>query len=97
MQGVALGLLLEHAAVGGAKLRLVEGLAEAFACLGNFFFNLLLVLADLVLDEHVGAVALFRVAVVDEGVVEGIHVSACLPHGGVHENGSVDAHDVVVE
>ena len=97
VQGVALGLVFEHAAVGGAKLRLVERLAEAFACLGYFFFNLLLVLADLILDEHVGAVALLRVAVVDEGVVEGIHVSACFPHGGVHENGSVDAHDVVVE
>ena len=97
VQGVEFGLMLEHAAVGGAELGLVEGVAEAFLSLGHFLVDFLLNLGELILDEHVGAVALLAVAVVDEGVVEGVDVARSLPHGGVHEDGSVDAHDVLVQ
>ncbi len=97
VQGVALLLVFQHAGVGGAELLFVEGLAEAFARLGYFLFDFLLILGNLVLDEHVGAVALFRVAVVDQRVVEGVDVSRRFPDGGVHEDGRVDAHDVLVE
>ena len=97
VQGVALLLVLDDAGIGGAELGLVEGVAKLLGSLGHFLGNLLVILGYLVLDEHVGAVTLLRVAVVDEGVVEGIHVSAGLPDGGVHEDGGVDAHDVLVQ
>ena len=97
VQGVALGLVLQHAGVGRAELGFIEGVAILLGSLGHFLVDFLVVLGYLVLDEHVGAVALLRVAVVDEGVVEGIHMSAGLPDGGVHEDGRVDAHDVLVE
>ena len=97
MQGVALLLEFEHASVGGAELGLVEGVAEALRSLGNLLVDLLVVLRHLVLDEDVGAITLLAVAVVDERVVERIHVSAGLPRGGVHEDGGIDADDVLVE
>ena len=61
-----------------------------------FLLDLLLNLGDMVLDEHVGAVALLAVLVVDEGVVEGIHVAAGLPDARVHEDGAVQTHDILV-
>ena len=86
-----------HAAVGGAEFGLIKGLFEALAPFGHFFLDLLVVFGDLVLDEHVGAVAFFRVLIVDERIVEGIDVSGSLPNGGMHKDGRIDAHDVFVE
>ena len=48
----------------------------------------------MVLDEDVGAVALLRVLVVDEGVIEGVDVTRGFPDFGVHEDRGVDPHDV---
>ena len=97
MESVALLLCLLHALAGGEILCFVKRVAEALACLSHLFLYLLVVLCYLVLYQHVCAVALLRVAVVDERVVESVHVSACLPYRWVHENGGVDAHDVLVQ
>ena len=86
MHLVVLGLLAEHVGVGGAELGLVETLAEALAALLHFLIDLLLYLAEIVLDEDVGAVALLGILVVDERVVERAHVAGRLPDAGVHEN-----------
>ena len=97
VQGVAFGLMFEHAGVGGAELGFVESIAEALGCFGNFLVNLLVVFGYLVLNEYVSAVALLAVAVVDEGVVEGVDVARGFPNGGVHENGTVKPDNVVVQ
>ena len=95
MQGITLLLVLQHTGVGRAELGLVEGVA--LGSLGHFLVYLFVVLGYLVFDEHVGAVALLRIAVIDEGIVECVHVSTGFPDRGVHEDGRVDAHDVLVE
>ena len=97
MEGVALGLRLGHAGRRLQIFRLVEAVAEALAGLLDFLLDLLVVFSYLVLDEHIGTIALLRVAVVNQGVVEGIDVAGGLPDGGVHEDGRVNAHDVLVE
>ncbi len=89
--------MLEDVLRGSAILRLVKRVAEALTGLSDLLLNLLVVLGQLVLDEDVGAIALLRVAVVDKGVVECIHMARGLPNGGVHEDGGIDAHDVVVQ
>ena len=97
VQRVALLLVLNHAGVGLAEFLLVESLAEAFLGLVNLFLYLFLVFSNLVFNQHIGTIALFRVAVVNQRVVESVHVSAGLPYRRVHEDGRVDAHDVLVE
>ena len=97
MQFVTLLLVLEHAGIGLAEHRLVKLVAEALGGLLAFLVHLLLDLGNLVLDEHVGAVALLAVAVVNQGIVECVHVARSLPDGRVHEDGAVDAHDVLVQ
>ena len=47
--------------------------------------------------ELVGAKALLAVATIDERVGEGGDVTARLPHLRSHENGRVEAHDVVAQ
>ena len=97
MQCVALGLLLLNAWIGLAEHSLVEAVAELFGSLSHLFVYLFFVFGNLVFYQHVGTIAFFRVAVVDKGVVESVHVSASFPDGGVHKNGRVDAHDVLVQ
>ena len=97
MQRVALGLMLEHTGVGGAKLCLVEALAETLGGLSHLLGDFVVDFGYLVLDEHISAITLLRVLVVNQRVVERIHVARCLPDGRVHEDGRVDAHDVFVE
>ena len=94
---VALLLVVEDAGIGGTEFLLVEALAKSLGSLLYLLVNLLLILADLVLDEVVGTVALLRVAVVDQGVVECVDMAAGLPHRGVHEDGGVDTDDVGME
>ena len=97
MQSITLLLVLQHTGVGGAELSLIKGLAKTFGCLVHLLLNLLIVLSQLVLDEHVGAITLLRVAVIYQGVIEGINMSAGLPRRGVHEDGCVNTHDVLVQ
>ena len=76
---------------------LVELLPEAFPGLGHLLLDFLLVFGDVVLDEHVGPVAFLGVLVVNQRVVERVHVAGGLPNRGVHENGGVQPHHVLVQ
>ena len=97
MQCVALLLGFLHALAGLHIFCLVERVTETLASLLNLFLNLLVVFGNLVLNQHVGTIALLTVAVVDEGIVESIHVARGLPDGGVHKNGAVNTHDILVQ
>ena len=97
VQRITLLCQLQYLGRGGTILCLVEVLLETLARLLHLLVYLLIVLGHLVLDEHIGTIALLRVTVVDEGVVESIHMTGSLPGGGVHEDGGIDAHDVLVQ
>ena len=94
---VTLLLMLEDAGIGLAELLLVEGVTKLLGGFLHLLVDLLLVFGDLILDEHIGTIAFLRVAVVDERVVESVDVTAGLPYGRVHEDGGVNAHDIVVK
>ena len=97
VQGVALLLVFQHAGVGSTELCLIEGIAKTLGSLGHFLVYLFVILGYLVFDEYVGTIAFLGVAVVDEGVIECVHMSAGFPYRGVHEDGRVNTHDVLVE
>ena len=97
MQLVALLLVLEHARIGLAEHRLVKLVPKPLGSLLAFLVHLLFNLGDLILDEHVGTIALLAVAVVNQGIVECINVARSLPNGRMHEDGAVDAHDILVQ
>ena len=58
MQGVTLCLLLQYTGRSGTILSLVESITKTLAGLGYFLFNLLVILGNLILDEHIGAITL---------------------------------------
>ncbi len=97
VQRVAAGLMLEYAGVGLTEQCFVKALAEAFGGFLDFFVNLVVVFGYLVFDEHVGAIALLGVAVVNQGIVEGIHVTRSFPDGRVHKDGRIQAYDILVQ
>ena len=90
-------LVLDDVLAGGTELGFVELVAKAFACLVNFLLNLVVKFGYLIFDEHVGTVAFLGVLVVNQRVVESVHVTAGFPNGRVHEDGGIDADDVLVE
>ncbi len=87
---------LQHTGVGGDELLAVEGVAEAFVSLLAFLIDFLLNLGNVVLNQHIGAIAFLGVLVVNQRVVEGVHMSRCLPDAWVHEDGGVDADNVLM-
>ena len=97
MHGVAAGEHLHDTRRGLAVLGLVESLTETLAGLLDLLLDLLVLLGDPILDQHVGAVALLRIAVVDQRIVEGRHVARSLPRLGVHEDGGIESHDILVQ
>ena len=68
-------LLPQNVRVSGAELLLVEGISEPLAALLDLLVHLLLDLAEIVLDQIVGAIPLLGVLVVDERIVERRHVA----------------------
>ena len=75
---------------------LVETVTKAFSCFCHFLLNLLVVLCYLVFNEHICTITLLGIAVIDEWVVECIHVSGSFPDGRVHKDSGVDSHDILV-
>ena len=49
------------------------------------------------LDQDVGAIALLAVAVVDQRIIEGVHMSGCLPYSGMHENRGINTYDIFMK
>ena len=94
---VVLGFFPQDVGIGLAELGLVESLAEALAALLHLLVHLFLYLAQIVFDEIVGAIAFLGVLVVDERVVERRDMAACNPCLGMHEDGGVYAHDILVQ
>ena len=97
MQIITLLLGFLHTLTGLQILSLIETVAETLAGLLYLLLDLLVVLRDLILDQHVSTITLLRVAVVDQGIVESIHMSRSLPYRRVHKDGAVDAHDILVQ
>ena len=78
------------------ELRLVKSVAKPLGGLGDVLVDFRFDFGNVVLDQDVCTVALFAVLVVDERVIERVHVPGCLPGRGVHEDAGIDAHDVLV-
>ena len=97
MQCVTLCHVFLYAGVGFAEKSFIEILAETLASLCDFLLNLVVHLGNLLLDQHIGAITLLGVAIVDQRVVECVNVSRRFPYRRVHEDSRVDAHDVFVK
>ena len=97
MERVAARLIIDHALICGAELRLIKGITKAFARLSHLFFDFFFVFRNLILNQNVGAVAFFAVAVIDQRIVERIDVARSLPYRRVHKDCGVDTYDIFVE
>ena len=97
MDSIALGPVLDHARIRLAEKFFVETFSETFARFLHLFLDLLILFGEEILEQHIGTVTFLRVAVVDQRIVECAHMARSLPGFGVHEDGRIDAYDVLVE
>ena len=47
--------------------------------------------------QNVCTIALFRVTIIYQRIVKSIYVARCFPRCGMHENGSIDTYDILME
>ena len=97
MKSLALRCVLKHPGVGLTEHCLVKRFAETLGSLCYLFLDLILDLGYLLLDEHIGAVTLLGILVVNQRIVERIHMTGSLPYGRVHKDRRVNAHDILVK
>ena len=97
MQGITFGLVFQHTTVGTAELSLIESLTKTLGSFGHFFVYLVIVLGKLVLYQHIGTITFLGIAVVNQRVIESVHVSAGFPDSGVHKDSRVDADNIFVQ
>ena len=97
VQSIAFSLCLCNARRCFQIFSLVERIAKTLASFLYFLLNLFVVLGNLLFNQHVSTITLLGIAVVDEWIVESVHVSRCLPNRWVHENGGVNTHDILVK
>ena len=97
IDAINLGLIFHHPRVGCAIHRRIKSLTKS---LGSFVYFLVDFLSDfllMILKQHIGAITLFAVFVVDHGITKPIHVTAGLPNLGVHKDGRINPNDVLIE
>ena len=97
MQGITFLLVLQYTRICCTELSLIKLISEAFLSLLYLFVDLLLVFGNLILYQHISTIALLRITVVNQGIVESIHMTRCLPYRRMHKDSRVDTHDIVVQ
>ena len=97
MYCIASGLVFEYTRVRRAELLLVECFAESLGSLFNFLVDLFIELREIIFDQHIGAITLFAVLIIDQRIVKRIDMSGSLPNGRVHKDGRVDPYDILME
>ena len=75
MKIIAFLLRFLYTLAGLHIFRLIESITETLTCLLHLFLNLLVILGNLILDEHISTITLLRITVVNKGVIESIHVT----------------------
>jgi len=94
---IAFSLMLQHTCIGAAELCFIKSFSKLFGGFGNFLVDFIIVFSQLVLNQNIGTIAFLRVAVVNQGVIESVNVSRCLPDSRVHKNCRIDTHDIFVQ
>jgi hypothetical protein len=77
-----------------------NGLIKIFKPFSRFFYflvNLFFDLRNVILNQNIGPETLLTVLVIDQRVVEGIHMAAGLPGGGMHKNSAVYSNNIIIK
>ena len=51
----------------------------------------------MILYQHIGPISFLGIFIVNQGIIEGIHMAGGFPCGGMHKNSSVDPNDILIE
>jgi len=87
---------LNHTGVGLSEKLLIKTISKTLTRLFNLLFNFFLLLLNPLLNKRIGTVALLAVPVVNQRIVEGAGMPRCHPNLGVHENGRINPHNVLI-
>ena len=89
--------MLQNTTVGATKLSLIKSITESLGSLGHFFVYLLVIFGKLVFNQHIGTITFFRIAVVNQRIIECVHMSGSLPNSRMHKNSRINTYDVLVQ
>ncbi len=75
MELFALFGVFEDTGIGLAEHRFIKAVAKSFCGFSHLLIDFVIEFSDFVFDEHIGAVSLFRVLIVNQRVVKGIDMT----------------------
>ena len=97
MDLVPFSLVLENTRVCLTEFCLIESVAKLLGRFGYLLIDFLLDLSQVILDQHVGTVSFLRILVIDQRVVERVHMARSFPDRRMHEDRGVDTDNVLVQ
>ena len=97
VEGITLLLMFQHAGIGFTELGLIKAVTKLLGSLGYFLVDLLIIFGDLILNQYIRTITLLAVAVINQRVVESIHMSAGLPGCRMHENSRVNTDNILMK
>src|SRR5699024_1174705 len=89
--------MLQNTTVRATELSLIKRITESHGSLGHFFVYLLVNLDKLFFNQHIGTITFFRIAVVNQRIIERVHMSGSLPNSKMHKNSRINSYDVLVQ
>ena len=90
-------LMLQYTSVGRTELSLIKRFAESLGSFRYFFIDFIVILSQLIFDQHVSTITFLRVFIVNQRVIECVYVSGSLPDSRMHKDGRVDTDNVLVQ
>ena len=87
MQRVALGLVFQHTSIRAAELSFVKGISKTFSGFGHFLVYLVIILGKLVFYQNISTIAFLGITVINQRVIERIHMSTGFPDSRMHKDG----------
>ena len=97
IDAINLGLVFHHPRVGCAIHRRIKSLTKSLGRFVHFLVDFLSDFLLMILEQHIRTITLLAVLVVDHRITKTIHVTAGLPHFGMHKNGRINPNDVLIE
>ena len=89
--------MFQYTCVSAAELSFIECITEFLCSFCNFLIDLFVVFSNLVFNQHIGTITFLRVAVIDQRIVERIHVSRSLPDSRMHEDSRINTYDIFMQ
>ncbi len=85
-----------YSSISSFKFIFVECLAEPLCGFVDLFLSLFFQFCAVIFQQNIGSETFLRIFIVNQRIIESIHVAGGFPNCGMHEDRGVDTHDIFI-